>query len=288
MTRKGDIFVDILLIVGLLALFIGGTFYVRSSREVQPVGKYHIVIKDSLEVQFVTTDSVRVWIDKVVGAKPKDVDLDVSAIEEFIASKRHVSKVDVYKNTKGELWVNITQKVPVIRILSDAGNSVYLDTLKQRVDMSTDYSCDVPLVTCSDSLFNLLVNMNDSLNRAEKQRKIEGKDRGLFAKRKNVEKNIAKNYIFLDNLINFVKLVRSDDLWNSQTAQINIARNGDVELVPRVGSQIIILCTREDLSLGAEYLHKLRLFYSSQMNKIGWNRYKTINLKYRSLIVCTN
>ena len=95
----------------------------------------------------------------------------------------------------------------------------------------------------------------------------------------NIEDKFAK-----EKLYEFASFLIKDKFWNSQIEQINVASNYDIELIPRVGNHQIIL---GDINDYKENLDKLRLFYEKGLNKIGWNRYSIINLKYKNQIVCT-
>jgi len=84
-------------------------------------------------------------------------------------------------------------------------------------------------------------------------------------------------------VFDFVSFIQKDKFWNAQISQIYVAQNGDIELTPTVGSHQIILGKLSDYK---ENLDKLRLFYDKCLNKIGWNKYSIINLKYRGQVVC--
>ncbi|MDR3267157.1 MAG: hypothetical protein LBT24_06285, partial [Tannerella sp.] len=68
-----------------------------------------------------------------------------------------------------------------------------------------------------------------------------------------------------------------------QIAQIYVAQNQDIELSPTVGNHQIILGKISDYR---ENLDKLQLFYEKGLNKVGWNKYSVINLKYKNQVVC--
>ena len=63
-----------------------------------------------------------------------------------------------------------------------------------------------------------------------------------------------------------------------------MAKNGEVTLVPRVGDQLIVMGTLENYR---EKLDRLYALYVKGFNKIGWNKYKRITLKYEGQVVCT-
>jgi cell division protein FtsQ len=58
---------------------------------------------------------------------------------------------------------------------------------------------------------------------------------------------------------------------------------GDIEMVPRVGNQKIILGSADSLQTK---FRNLLVFYKKAIPKVGWDTYKTINLKYANQIVC--
>jgi cell division protein FtsQ len=95
--------------------------------------------------------------------------------------------------------------------------------------------------------------------------------------------NINEEYA-TNELYDFALFLQRNQFWNSQIGQIHIRPNLDVELVPRVGNHLILLGQIEDYK---ENLDKLKLFYDKGLNKVGWNRYSLINLKYKNQVVCT-
>jgi cell division protein FtsQ len=95
----------------------------------------------------------------------------------------------------------------------------------------------------------------------------------------NIEKSFA-----VSQLYKFALFLQNDNFWNSQIEQIYIRAEDEVEIIPRVGDQIIILGSLDDFE---KKLHKLQLFYEQVIPKLGWEKYSVINLKYRNQIVCT-
>ena len=94
-----------------------------------------------------------------------------------------------------------------------------------------------------------------------------------------ITEEYAKNQLFT-----FASFLRKNKKWNEQIAQINILPNHDVELIPAKGNHTIVLGKMEDY---VENLEKLELFYKKALDQVGWNRYSTINLKYKDQVVCT-
>jgi cell division protein FtsQ len=85
-------------------------------------------------------------------------------------------------------------------------------------------------------------------------------------------------------LYDFACFLKKNKYWNTQIEQIHVNANLDVEITPREGNQEIILGKIDDYK---ENLNKLQLFYEKGMDKVGWNKYSIINLKYKNQVVCT-
>ncbi len=79
-------------------------------------------------------------------------------------------------------------------------------------------------------------------------------------------------------------LLYQDPFWKDEIEEIHVTTNGEIHLTPHRGQHIIIL---GDTSQLQSKFTRLRIFYEQGLNKVGWNKYKTINLKFNNQIVCT-
>ncbi|KAA6344279.1 hypothetical protein EZS27_008096 [termite gut metagenome] len=95
----------------------------------------------------------------------------------------------------------------------------------------------------------------------------------------SVDKSFATNTLYKLGLFLY-----KNKFWDAQIEQINVLPKGEIELVPRVGDQIIFLGTAENLEQKFDRLHK---FYLKVLNEVGWNKYSRINLEFENQIVCT-
>lgn len=87
-----------------------------------------------------------------------------------------------------------------------------------------------------------------------------------------------------NELLQFVAFLNDNKYWNNEIQQIYVHRNKDIELTPRTGNHQILLGKVADCS---ENLDKLLLFYEKGLDKIGWNRYSVVNLKFKDRVICT-
>lgn len=84
-------------------------------------------------------------------------------------------------------------------------------------------------------------------------------------------------------LYDFVEWLEDDGFWSAQVAQINVAGPNRIELIPRVGSGVIILGNLDEYP---QKLRKLKALYQRGFAKFGWKEYKEIDLRFRGQIVC--
>lgn len=81
-----------------------------------------------------------------------------------------------------------------------------------------------------------------------------------------------------------MKRIESDAFLKAQITAVEFDENDDLMVYPRMGNHKIILGSSKDLDSKFE---KLKVFYSQGLEKVGWDRYSHINLKFENQIVCT-
>ena len=95
--------------------------------------------------------------------------------------------------------------------------------------------------------------------------------------------NITKEYAKKE-LASMAEYIHDNDFWNKQIEQITVSSKDEVTLYPRVGNHTIVLGNTQNYK---DKLDRMLLFYEKGLPKVGWNRYKTINLAFNGQIVCT-
>jgi len=104
-----------------------------------------------------------------------------------------------------------------------------------------------------------------------------------FASRVLIASGNISNEYAIEQIYPIAKYIWENKFWKSHIEQIWVDGTGDMEIVPRVGNHKIIFGNSEDY---IEKLKKLKALYDQAFNKLGWNVYKTINLKYKNQVVC--
>jgi cell division protein FtsQ len=85
-------------------------------------------------------------------------------------------------------------------------------------------------------------------------------------------------------LLKMTDFVNKDEFWRAQIEQVFIQENGELLLVPQVGDYVIEFGTPDDYQ---SKFRNLKAVYQQGFKNLGWNRYKTISVKYRNQVVCT-
>jgi len=102
-----------------------------------------------------------------------------------------------------------------------------------------------------------------------------------------VQLPVATGYIdrqFAANeLLQVVRVLDRSDFWKAQVEQINVTKNGQIELVPRVGNHLLILGTADNVE---NKLERLMNFYEKGLDNVGWNKYSSISVAYDGQVVC--
>ncbi len=88
-------------------------------------------------------------------------------------------------------------------------------------------------------------------------------------------------------LLTFVESVESDAFWRSEVVQI-VARTTpagalEIDLVPRSGRHTVRFGRLEDAE---RKFDKLMRFYRGGLSRIGWEEFRTIDLRYNDQVVC--
>lgn len=82
----------------------------------------------------------------------------------------------------------------------------------------------------------------------------------------------------------FLELIEQDKFLKAQITAIEFDEKDELTIYPRVGDHKIILGEAQDL---VKKFEKLKIFYRHGLEKVGWDRYTQINLKFENQVVCT-
>ena len=98
-----------------------------------------------------------------------------------------------------------------------------------------------------------------------------------------LQENPVKKTV-IDDLFTLIKYINNNAFFLAQIEQIYVNQDNEFELIPRVGNQTILFGTIDNYEIK---FNNLEAFYKKAMNKVGWNKYKTISVQFDNQIVCS-
>jgi len=213
--------------------------------------------------EFVDTTDVLSLLrrDSLYPQNQKVKSLNLLEIENGIEAHEAIKDAEVYLDMNGVLHLDVLQRNPVLRIITQTNMHYYVDDELGLMSVGYDYTADVPVMSgyLPDTLVQAFRLGNDSL-------KLSGLDYTMH------------------EIIRFADYIYHDKLWRDLFVQIYINNTHEFELVPRVGNHVIVLGKLEDYPYK---MKKLKAVYLEGFPKYGWKNYRTINLKYSNQVVCS-
>ncbi|MBK7131471.1 MAG: cell division protein FtsQ/DivIB [Bacteroidales bacterium] len=249
----------ILLIIPLLYLIITPV-YLASSVNSGRCGKISINIKDSSDYHFVTKKQLLSLVysatGKILGQPIKD--LSVSEIEDKINDLRELKVAEVYTTVDGTMHVYVDQRDPIMRVMPDGGGDFFVDREGVVIRKRNLYTPRLHVVGGNINISAAMLN-------------------GVSVLDTSIKNSILKDIYYL------VEYIKDESFWSAQIDQIYVDNNDEIDLIPRVGNQLIHLGTTENLE---GKLRNLAAFYDKVLPEVGWNKYSLINLEFKDQIVC--
>ncbi len=104
------------------------------------------------------------------------------------------------------------------------------------------------------------------------------------------EKKLVKRCEDFMNLITFAHRVEQDKFWGAEIVQLiaQSTQSGGVKVsfMVRSGNAEIIFGQVDDPQECDQRFKKLMEFYQNGLQRVGWERYKSINVEYKGQVVC--
>ena len=178
-------------------------------------------------------------------------DIDMERMERILEDTPFVLSADAFVDAEEVVHLEIKQREPIVRIMDRDGLQYYLDQTGVLMKRSDHFTARVLVAT--------------------------GNIRPYDPKFLNAEENNLKDVFEL------TERILKDEFLESLVGQIHVGKENEIQMVPIVGDQRIILGSIEELD---DKIFRLKTFYQEAMSRMGWNKYKTINLKFKNQVVC--
>lgn len=216
-----------------------------------------INISDESTNGFLTSDEIkRILVDKKLYPKNQPLKfINPRSIEELLKVTPFVNTAQCYKTEGGKVFIEITQRTPIIRIKSINGEDYYIDD-KGGIMPNSKYTSDLIIAT------------------------------GY------ITKPFARTYITL--LIEHImksdfwrNQIEQINVLQDQSIEI-VPRVGDhIVLIGKLPNhRNIDRRSKEVEEFITRKLERLEKFYKYGLSQVGWNRYKYINIEFDNQIIC--
>jgi cell division protein FtsQ len=241
-------------------------------------GGMEVIVRDSLERGLISSADVKSMIRLEYGetaGSPLHT-VDVARIEESLNRIPAISCAQVYTDIRGRLMVEIIQRSPVARIEDRNHQHYYLDGEGYIIPANLEYSPHILHINGNiPGRYRKQVNINPLTGGGETSGISFGNNSGNHA---------GADERLMEDILSLAVFIRSDPFWRSQIVQVYVNERKEFELVPRLGSQIILFGNAERMKTK---FFKLETLYREGFSTTGWNQYEIIDLKYRDQVICT-
>lgn len=240
--------------VGMLGGLIFALAFVNKQEQALTCKKVNISIYP-LDVRFYNRQRVLEVIRKEIDGNKKLIglpmkDINIYKFESALNQQYHIQNAAVYIDLHGELNIRVEQRVPILRVIRYDGTQYYLDKYGYKMPLTDHFVAHVPIAN------------GNIFERYEKGDTV---------------------YSFVGNqLYHIASFVDKDPFLKAFIEQIFVRADNELILVPKVGRAYFIFGTTENLE---EKFKKMLVFCREGLNRVGWNKYKSIDLRFKGQVI---
>lgn len=257
--KKKVIILSIISIIILLGVILTIVFHGK-----QLCKGAFISIKYENASPFVTENDILSIVEKLYPEikNTKSSDINIELIESNIKSNPYVENAEVSLDLRGKINIMVKQKKPLVRVFPKKGESYYITYDKKLMPLSK-FGNERVIVASGEinQRYSSLVVLKDYIS----------------------NDNTMDNFI-LYKIWKTAMLLNENSFLKALIDQIYINKDNEIEMIPRVGDQLILLGDIDNLDTKFE---NLEVMYSQGFQKVGWDKYSIINLKFKNQVVCT-
>ncbi|UXE66875.1 MAG: cell division protein FtsQ [Chryseotalea sp. WA131a] len=176
--------------------------------------------------------------------------INLKQIEKKLKYDKHILDAELFGDLKGNLIVNVELRRPIARIVQKDAPDAYIAKDGVIMPVSEKYTSRVVLIS---GYVKPLLESED-LNKTE-----EGKQ-----------------------LMEMIEYVNADRFWSAQVAQLDIERDGKINIFPQVTGQRVEFGRAENIETKFK---KLMIFYKEILPIRGWTKYERVNLEYEGQVI---
>ncbi|CAN5225552.1 cell division protein FtsQ/DivIB [soil metagenome] len=200
---------------------------------------------DRQEVDKILLDGGR----SLVGQKMERI--NIHQLEGKLKANPFIEYAKVYVEMDGSIMVEISQRQPILRLMNHFDQDFYVEQHGLKIPLSTNFTARV--LVANGYIDELFANHVDTLHT-----------------------QLAKD------LFKTADFIRKDSLWDAQIAQMYVNKDHEIELIPRVGNNRILIGNAEDRDI--KFIN-LITFDKKALQQVGWDTDKVVNVNYINQVV---
>ncbi len=252
-----------LLYLLLVLLFLVGTIwalrFARNQHERRVCEGTRVSIEQ--EDVFITEEEIieELYASKLHPTGRLIEDLNAYAIEKHLRENSAIKEIHVFSGISGEVDVHISQRQPIVRVENAKHQIFYIGS-------------DACLMAKNPAHTAKLLIANGNITES-------------FAPNLNVAKHATDTTFetpLLNRIYELATFIRESEFFRDRIDQIHITTKNEFELVPSIGKHLILLGKADNYK---DQFDRLEKFYTKGIQKVGWDAYKIINLKYDKQVV---
>ncbi len=178
---------------------------------------------------------------------------NLQQMENTLEENVWIKDAQLYFDNKDVLHVSVVERTPVARIFTSNGKTFYIDENEKGIPLSESLRTKVPVFT----------GVPDKENRAK------------------------KDSLLMREIRTTAQFISSNPFWTSQVAQIDVAPSSadgslEFDIVPVIGNHMVKLGNGENIE---QKFGRLFIFYKQVLSTAGFDKYKTIDVRYSGQVI---
>ena len=244
----------ILIAVSITGSLAGIVFLLVAANEHQqqiPFKNLNIDIDFSKELFFVSEEDIQTDFNNLFpdSANRKIGNIDLNAFEKLIESNPFVADAEVYADMKGDVFIEIVQKEPLLRVINNNGVSYYIDINGKKMPVSNNFTARVIVAT------GYIENTN----------------------------NTVKDSVLQKQLFDVINFIREDTFLLALCEQIDVDNKGEMEIIPKLSAHRFLIGDATELE---GKFRRMKIFYNEVMKSDTVRNFTLVNLKFKNQIIC--
>ena len=238
----------VVLVAGTVVLLVAAI----SKRNSERCAGVEIYISGVQNNFFIDKEDVASILQKINGSafqKKKLHTIDLALMENELQKSKWIKRAELFFDNNNVLQVRITEREPIARIFTTSGTSYYMDSSLARLPLSDKFSARLPVFTDFPT---------DAV-------RMSKKDSALVREIKVMS-----------------EFIEHDPFWMAQIDQVDITPDGNFDLIPKLGDQVIHFGDAENYK---EKFNNLLCFYKQVLTKLGWTHYSSISVQFKGQVV---